>query len=1470
MIVRLNKNPFAKGSPQILEGTRPLRITSRPATEVDLHAAGIRIERVRESQAAIARGDYVTLEEFAAGMTEAERSVSFEELPRAVQNDIAEILQEKIPALSDMHPDAVRDALSDSLPPSTVILSHMKPVDLRGKFKDRTTSNTAVKALQSKVEAGLELDPVVVAGDKFIDGGHRVQAYVNAKRDSIPVVDIARLLKRDWKRWLNGEVNEEQLDETVAQVRKYLDGKNQVLDLGTIGLFHVYSVRPVSGDTALSHLQYVVSQPKGMKPSNYGRTAEVEAWLKQIHTLPEYRKAVDADAMNAPYALDPTVANLAQITANVKEASDAILSTGVRRQSDVLILLDLSQKKNRITGGGLGGTAYRQTHAIEADLAEMSKPFGVELLVHEWGHKFFFALPQHVTNYVRDWFKTNIEGDKRITDAPLLDERQRGFALDRAWDGFRKFWMSARGVAPDEYLKLRERAKSTTRGDPSPYFDVFLDRGRMIVGKLTKSIPNAFPDSDGERSVRKGATVWAISSAAVHPGSYVVIPLVKGVPKSTDKQVYTTPDVLRASMEIDLKASAEKSEMDLDALRFRIERLQSPDQTEKDNFFVGENTVYSALDDAIRGAVNWIASRKITVSFADLFPLDNHYAFAADWIEQASHDGDKFDAERTFRALFNKYADWDLASRQKRSVTSELSAPEGQRMRDLAAKLNITPSSYAASNVDELMAELMAFTALKPESVPKPLRALLRNVMQGNTPGKGQRVRVERKPYISGKWPTNEGIDEAMSQGFSVPSDYVLLRVTSHRQRDKLTAAFGEDGLTLMAWKPGQSFLSDRVEAMAVPATLAAKMGSESYPWYRLKAPKLGKSYLVRPWTFSAGDRDDIGWLTSRGFKRNVVESLDEQSKRPTNPDAYHRAVGRCPDGYHFDPDTKRCEKNDSKEEPGLHVHVHLPGKDKPKEKPKPAAPSAPATHAADGRPISPSALPSKHPNLRKALGHTWHTISHPFHAAWDLVRKPEARKKLRDHLSKSIRKEGSETKALLGTIGKAIKGQSITPAERTAAIAQTADLVKTAIMTYAVGHIFAGGVVKALATLASPADEVIGIAIDKPLRAITTKVFGSAHGILPTAFYESEQDPESVLMKLFDEILDQLDKEDLEDEDILSALSKSGMTPDVAKRVASKSTGAEEGVRVLMTSNPFLEEGVDDKHVLKAVFLAGGAGSGKGFIGEKAFGDTGLRVVNSDPQFEHLMRKSGLDTKKDVGSDAAQKLRPRAKELTKKKESGLTHGGVGIVIDGTGDDPVKIKQKKTELEALGYDTSMVFVDVPLDVARSRNAQRSRVVPDEVLTATHKASQAAKAEYQKMFGDKFAHVDNGRVLSSEEVRKELVPKLARIALKLIDGPVENEIGRKWIKSQLAPGEKHPGLAEPRRKHKPQPTEKEDVSLNGHEGRFIWRTTKGGKHVRIDTKKNTVQGNPHVTKLMNRKRPMATSESYVLLREDPFA
>ena len=122
------------------------------------------------------------------------------------------------------------------------------------------------------------------------------------------------------------------------------------------------------------------------------------------------------------------------------------------------------------------------------------------------------------------------------------------------------------------------------------------------------------------------------------------------------------------------------------------------------------------------------------------------------------------------------------------------------------------------------------------------------------------------------------------------------------------------------------------------------------------------------------------------------------------------------------------------------------------------------------------------------------------------------------------------------------------------------------------------------------------------------------------------------------------------------------------------------------------LQEGLYDPNIFKAFFLAGGPGSGKSYVASKATGGTGLKTVNSDDAFEHMLNKAGLSLKMPPEeTEPRDVVRGRAKELTTKREKNYIDGRLGLIIDGTGREVDKILRQKAKLDELGYDLRKHF-----------------------------------------------------------------------------------------------------------------------------------------------------------------------------------
>lgn len=254
----------------------------------------------------------------------------------------------------------------------------------------------------------------------------------------------------------------------------------------------------------------------------------------------------------------------------------------------------------------------------------------------------------------------------------------------------------------------------------------------------------------------------------------------------------------------------------------------------------------------------------------------------------------------------------------------------------------------------------------------------------------------------------------------------------------------------------------------------------------------------------------------------------------------------------------------------------------------------------------------------------------------------------------------------------------------------------------------------------------------------------------------------------------------------------------------------------LLESPEEVVREGVYDPGILKAVFTAGGPGSGKSYTadiifgvrddeGDKIFkkssvlGATGLKYVNSDLLFEKGLREAGIDPSllgviaeedpdlwdfiqdpTDPGS-----IRSIAKQKLSKIRGYYEGGRLGMLIDGTGKNYTKIARDKQRLEELGYDTQMLFVDTKLPIAIERDADRDRTLGPEKVTKLWTQVQNNKERFKELFGETFSVINNDEFGPPPE---EIVKKINKLA----SGSVENPLGQAWIAHELEQKSKKEG------------------------------------------------------------------------------
>ena len=184
-----------------------------------------------------------------------------------------------------------------------------------------------------------------------------------------------------------------------------------------------------------------------------------------------------------------------------------------------------------------------------------------------------------------------------------------------------------------------------------------------------------------------------------------------------------------------------------------------------------------------------------------------------------------------------------------------------------------------------------------------------------------------------------------------------------------------------------------------------------------------------------------------------------------------------------------------------------------------------------------------------------------------------------------------------------------------------------------------------------------------------------------------------------------------------------------------------------------------------KVIFLAGGAGSGKGnVIRQLGLEGMGFKIVNSDISLEWLKKNSGLPADMRDLTPAQRstlgKLGAQARKIARGKMMKYQGNANGVVVDGTGGSVKSMQKLVDEFKSKGYDVSMLFVDTSLDVALERNrARKERSLLDTIVTRNHEAVQGNKSQFETMFKERFMEVNTDNLTMNSAMPTQLIEKM---------------------------------------------------------------------------------------------------------------
>ena len=196
-------------------------------------------------------------------------------------------------------------------------------------------------------------------------------------------------------------------------------------------------------------------------------------------------------------------------------------------------------------------------------------------------------------------------------------------------------------------------------------------------------------------------------------------------------------------------------------------------------------------------------------------------------------------------------------------------------------------------------------------------------------------------------------------------------------------------------------------------------------------------------------------------------------------------------------------------------------------------------------------------------------------------------------------------------------------------------------------------------------------------------------------------------------------------------------------------------------------------------VILAGGAGSGKGFIKDSLLGVEGY-TFDVDELKKMAAKTPAIQkrVKDELGYDL-EDLSARMKEpevvsqlhsimgdylnLDDRKMRAVYRSIMmadpsrkpNLIFDVTLKDMKKLKKISDQVNELGYDKKnihIVWVINDIEVAKEQNKERDRVVPAQILVSTHKGASATMKDIVNMGQSLTTHMDGDIVFAFNKIK----------------------------------------------------------------------------------------------------------------------
>jgi dephospho-CoA kinase len=184
------------------------------------------------------------------------------------------------------------------------------------------------------------------------------------------------------------------------------------------------------------------------------------------------------------------------------------------------------------------------------------------------------------------------------------------------------------------------------------------------------------------------------------------------------------------------------------------------------------------------------------------------------------------------------------------------------------------------------------------------------------------------------------------------------------------------------------------------------------------------------------------------------------------------------------------------------------------------------------------------------------------------------------------------------------------------------------------------------------------------------------------------------------------------------------------------------------------------NRGMFKAIFVTGGPGSGKDVIIREAIAESKAVELNSVQGFDYLMDK--------------QKLAEKSNDF--RREAIRNRGP--LIINGPADDHSRIITIREELEELGYESIMVFVNTTDRASQERNQRLTKMIAESIRREKWELAQSCRESYKQNF-DNFIYFDNSSEI--ESIEEDITETYKKINT-FIESKNYGEISNSWLEN----------------------------------------------------------------------------------------